>query len=238
MTVKLFLLNSATIVDGFLEEYFKKNWRINSLMPDSIKRLIIKYLKYCVFNSKILNDNTNKINLIDILIKKFGNKYISNKEFILLYRGSEDGFTVNNHRNKCNGKYPTITLIKNDKNYIFGFYINTAFIKNEFYKKWGKDDNAFIFNIKPNKEIYPIFKQKASNAIIFHKNERGIIFWVGYNCLIHVSDYCNIYKNSFAGSNQSYDCKSTIQLCGVKQFTEYYSVIDIETFLVKDIRFN
>ena len=63
----------------------------------------------------------------------------------LLYRASEDGFTAKAFHSLCDGKKNTITIIKNNLNYVFGGYTNAAWLNNE---NFGYDNQAFIFSLK------------------------------------------------------------------------------------------
>ena len=215
------------ITSKYLEKYCHKN------VPNVVVKIIVKYTRFQILNddSKILND-MDHTNLIEMFSKHFGSNITYSMELKLIWRGSDNEFTIENHRNACNGIYPTITIIKNDRNYIFGFYLSKPFIKTVYNKEWTKDSNAFVFNINPNCQIYKIRNNESHNAIITHNCERSIMFWIGYNCLINIQNYCNESNVSFVGSNQSYDCPNVFQLCGTQPFIEYFTVNDIETFQI------
>jgi BTB/POZ domain-containing protein KCTD9 len=64
---------------------------------------------------------------------------------LLLYRATRDGFTVQAFHSKCDGKGNTITIIKNNLNYVFGGYASSA------WNSSGNpinDPNAFIFSLR------------------------------------------------------------------------------------------
>ncbi len=44
----------------------------------------------------------------------------------LLYRATRDGFNGEVFHSKCDGKGNTITIIKNNLNYVFGDYVSSA----------------------------------------------------------------------------------------------------------------
>ena len=61
----------------------------------------------------------------------------------LLYRAIRDGFTSQAFHSKCNGKRNTITIIKNNLNYMFGGYASSA-----WNIGWISDTNAFLFSLR------------------------------------------------------------------------------------------
>ena len=67
----------------------------------------------------------------------------------LLYRATRDGFTAKVFHSKCDGKANTITIIKNNFNYVFGGYASTAWKSLDSYVS---DDNAFVFSLRRNGE--------------------------------------------------------------------------------------
>jgi hypothetical protein len=54
---------------------------------------------------------------------------------ILLYRATSDGFTSQAFHSKCDGIGNTITIIKNNLNYVFGGYVSSA---------WNSSNNHMI----------------------------------------------------------------------------------------------
>ena len=44
----------------------------------------------------------------------------------LLYRATTDGFSGNDFHSRCDGKTSTITIIKNNLNYVFGGYASAS----------------------------------------------------------------------------------------------------------------
>ena len=66
-------------------------------------------------NSTIIQNETEDF-------EYFLNLFRSFKEFRLIYRGSESGFRAQNFHEQCDNKGPTITLIKDENNFIFGGY--------------------------------------------------------------------------------------------------------------------
>ena len=65
----------------------------------------------------------------------------------LIYRASRDGFTSQEFHSKCDNKENTITIIKNNLDYVFGGFIRKGWNSNA---KWVNDENAFIFSLRRN----------------------------------------------------------------------------------------
>ncbi len=64
---------------------------------------------------------------------------------ILLYRPTRDGFTGEAFHSKCDDKGNTITIIKNNLNYVFGGFASSAWNSSNDYIN---DPNAFLFSIR------------------------------------------------------------------------------------------
>lgn len=101
-----------------------------------------------------------------------------------------------------NNKYPTISLFKNkvkeSKNnneidYIFGYYTKIPWTIDG---QWHTDNSAFLFNVIPNKEIFPIIPGNYKHASKHYNCDTKTIFWIGYGGALAVYDNCNKTANS------------------------------------------
>jgi hypothetical protein len=72
---------------------------------------------------------------------------IKASNIILLYRASKDGFLASTFHLKCDGKEKTITIIKNNLDYVFGGYTSAKWSSDGKYKE---DGEAFIFSLRRN----------------------------------------------------------------------------------------
>jgi len=101
----------------------------------------------------------------------------------LLFRGTRDG---QNFHDKCDNQGETITLIKNDKGYIFGGYTSIPWSSACSYYS---APNSFIFTLtnihgtQPNK-----FISKNDKKEVYHHNSYGPRF--GYGCDIGICLNC------------------------------------------------
>ena len=99
--------------------------------------------------SKILYESKRYDEFLKILLDWTGFKNMK-----LIYRGSRDGMSSNNFRNKCINQGATITLIKNEKDNIFGGYATISWENKDI---WANAPDSFIFtltniyNIEPTK---------------------------------------------------------------------------------------
>ena len=99
--------------------------------------------------SKILYESKRYDEFLKIILGWTGFKNMQ-----LIYRGTRDGMTSNNFRNKCVNQGATITLIKNAKNNIFGGYASISWENRDI---WANAPGSFLFtltniyNIKPTK---------------------------------------------------------------------------------------
>ena len=62
---------------------------------------------------------------------------------ILLYRATRDGFYCEAFHSKCDGKRNTITIIKNNLNYVFGGLASHALHSSKY-----SDPDAFLFSLR------------------------------------------------------------------------------------------
>ena len=65
----------------------------------------------------------------------------------LLYRATRDGFTTKSFHDRCDGKENTVTVVRNNLNFVFGGFTSA---------RWSStaglipDPNAFIFSLRRN----------------------------------------------------------------------------------------
>ena len=99
------------------------------------------------------------------------------KKGTLLYRATRDGFTCKAFHSLCDGKEKTITIIKNNLNYVFGGYASAAWNSSD---SWIVDDYAFVFSLRRD----DITKCEKLKIKTFYN---ALIGSIAYNYLISVS---------------------------------------------------
>jgi hypothetical protein len=96
-------------------------------------------MSFTPFSDSLILNNIEAIRLYN---------YIKQSADTLLYRGSRDGISPQAFHSKCDGKANTVTIIKTDKNYVFGGYTASPW-KSE-RETYGDDPTAFIFSLRKN----------------------------------------------------------------------------------------
>lgn len=146
------------------------------------------------FESKILGNNlyVNLLYLCDLPFER---------NWELIYRASQDGFKADNFHLKCDGKSPTLTILKaTTTRFIFGGFTERTWDGYEIQKS---DPNAFIFSLinGDNKE-YKMKPNEIENSI-FCSPYCGPSFGTGE---IHIENNSNILNefNSFSDLGDVY----------------------------------
>ena len=117
----------------------------------------------------------------------------------LIYRASKDGFKALDFHSKCDYKSNTITIIKNNLNFIFGGYMAANRSNNA---SWIEDKNAFVFSLRKkgisNSKVFPV---KSPQYAIDGSRGYGPIF--GQDILI--VDESNVQKGSYTHLGNKYN---------------------------------
>ena len=102
---------------------------------------------------------------------------------------------------RCDGKTKTITIIKNNLNYVFGGY------GSEPWNSSGEhiyDPNAFLFSLRRDgKSFNDKFTIKSCEHALAGVSYYGPTFGSGYD--INICDYSNISKGSYSNFGCSYN---------------------------------
>ena len=122
-----------------LEERLKK---LESILPEfnKLKKEKEEDLGKIFSGSDILNQEAKQM-LLNWLPRK------PNK-ITLLLNSNKDGDSTTSFLNKCNGKCPTLSVIKTINGYIFGGYTTQLWKEGQI-----KIQNAFVFSINKKKSI-------------------------------------------------------------------------------------
>jgi hypothetical protein len=116
-------------------------------MPSALKSHVAKGPLF----SKITND-------IRTINSFFSDKFLSSE---LLYRASENGFSVSKFHEKCNGHKNTLTLVYTEFDKIIGGYTPLPWITGT--GEWYEDEEgkSFLFNLTSGEKYPLINKDKA-----------------------------------------------------------------------------
>ena len=108
--------------------------------------------------------------------------------------------TSENFRAKCVNKGPTITLIQNDKDNIFGGYASISWENQDI---WANAPNSFIFTLKNIYNIKPTkFLNKNNGAQIGNYSYHGPNF--GFTDIYFCNDF-KIGHNSYSKFPNTYE---------------------------------
>ena len=124
----------------------------------------------------------------------------SSKEH-LLYRATKDGFHGRAFHSKCDGKWNTITIIKNNLNYVFGGFASSAWNSSGNYVN---DPNAFIFSLRrAGISFKDKFTVKSAVYALAGISSCGPIFGGGHD--IYIRNESNKTTGSHSDFGHSYN---------------------------------
>lgn len=127
----------------------------------------------------------------------------SSQVWIMLYRGSRDGYSAKQFHEKCDEKGPTLTLVKSANGNLFGGYTDTSWSSRYKKGRYVSSMKSFLFTIvnsaKSSATKYVI--SKSSYAINNHPGF-GPIFGAGAD--LSISSDCNGNSDSYSNFPHSY----------------------------------
>ena len=201
------------IIDGYI-----KNIGIGIHIPIEIIKILCQYYGN-ISGSNIIIKTEEWYSFLDLILKQF-NK--TNIKLNRIYDANMDGFSVGTFHAKCDNKGPTLCIIKNQKDYIFGGYTKVSWNNPKKYE-YKQDSDAFLYNFYPIYRVFPV-KSIGSDHAVRHSYKYGLSFGNGSDLIIY--DNSNIY----GGSNsvpRAYNFISK-QITGIGSF----KVKQIEVFKV------
>ena len=142
-------------------------------------------------------------------------------QFQLIFRASKHGDSGDNFHKICDGKGPTVTIVKGKNGHIFGGYVTVPFSSD---RKSHYDENAFLFSLTNLKKI-PI---KIKDQAVCHFSNWGP--YIGYkdHCDLAIDGGCLNNNGSYCDP-KSYDF-NRIDLIGTNE--KKFGVSDYEVYLV------
>jgi len=149
-------------------------------------------------DSQILNQN-ECFSLIN-MTKNFSNGF-------LLYRATRDGFSAKEFHSKCDGRVNTVTIIKNNLNYVFGGFTAAAWNSS---CNFVQDPQTFIFSLRRNGISFcDKYLIKSPEFAIRGQVTDGPIF--GKNKNIFIKDGSDILDGNIACLDDSFDCPNDVK---------------------------
>ena len=180
------------IVSGWIKKIYHE-----PLPEDIINMIFIFYRIIIESNILSLDEQTSLLNLVfDALKKHPKQKDITSIEANLLYRASEHNYQSSKFHQLCDNKGPTLTIIHNEYNHVFGGYVSKS-----WQSKQAKidDPNAFLWMIRPKIKLYPCLETPTSAVIWTGGCKGSCALWIypGYGPIfgrgadIWIKDNCN-----------------------------------------------
>lgn len=156
----------------------------------------------------------------------------NNLKFLLLWRGSRDGFGAMSFHARCDGKHKTITIIKTTTGYVFGGYTKQAWTSSR-YGEYRNDPNAFLFTFK-NPHNKPLkLKVIDPEYAVYHRHDYGPTFGFWHD--LHVADRSNLFKSSYVWSSSYVSPGPDKFWFGAHFFygDDYFQIAEIELFQIE-----
>jgi hypothetical protein len=156
------------------------------------------------------------------------------RRFLLLWRGSRDGFGASEFHRRCDGHANTLTLILDTKGNVFGGFTPVEWESQTSFPYYKADDSltSFLFTLKnPHNIPARRFALKAK------KKHRAIWSDSGWGpdlCGIHVSDNCNANTDSCTCLGASYTNDTELGENAFFTGSEKFKVKEIEVFEITD----
>lgn len=149
-------------------------------------------------DSLILAQEKNKEYLYEKL-----SEWCDSKGFELLYRGTRDGFHVNDFHRMCDNKGRSLTLLKNASGHIFGGFASVSW-DSPLRCTYMRAPGSFLFTLTNMYEIEPtkfLLRDEDCACAVEHDEIWGPIFGSGRDLII--SSYCNT-NNSYTAFPRTY----------------------------------
>ena len=195
-----------------LEEIKKIKFEINVIKNEKEKKLEINPVIYSP--SKIIKTE---------LFKQLNNwiNPLSSLKFQLLFTASINGDSAETFHKVCDGKGPTVTIVKGANGYIFGGYVTVPFSSDG---QSHYDDKAFLFSLT-NMKKFPI---KIKEQAVRHISIWGPYLGYFNHCDLAIHTGCLKNKRSYC-EPKSYEFNRT-DLIGTEE--RNFCVNEYEVYLV------
>lgn len=150
--------------------------------------------RFRIFHGTTVLDNTQSLKINEwIGLKK-------TQEWKCLYRASKDGFQAATFHQKCDGKGPTVTVIKATNGNIFGCYTPCKWSSNGSYQY---DQKSFIFSLVNSlKKPFKVIHSGSNLNSIYCAAGYGPTFGSGHD--LHICNASNTNSGSYSNFGYSF----------------------------------
>ena len=170
--------------------YVKNNY--DGLCPKEIIEVIYSFY-LIVIESKILSRD-EEFSLFNLLTNEFQKSDKKIMNISLLFRASEHDFSADMFHQFCDDKGPTLVIVQNDRDYIFGGFTNCSWKRDRSKRK---NKNDLLFTLRPNAKLFGINEDSNFTDIvgtIWRYPFWGPLFGDGHD--FWICNKCNETKNS------------------------------------------
>lgn len=191
---------------------------------DDIIDIIFTFYRL-LLESKILTEPEIE-GFINLLFDKVPNENKKSLSTKLLFRASEHNYISKQFHTHCDNKGPTVTIIQNEHNYVFGGYTSKSWFTADSYSKNVEDPTAFLFGIRPKIKYIPFKQDKTTDTAIWISSNRGPMFGGGAD--IGISNRCHISREGGWACSHTFDYK-TMDIVGDRLF---FKIKEYEVFSI------
>jgi hypothetical protein len=170
------------------------------------------------------------------------NRMIQHSNENLLYRGSRDGFSASAFHSRCDGQANTITIVKDEFNYVFGGFTAAPWKSDDTYST---DENAFIFSLRRStvSNFYAKYPVRDSSKAIWNSRSRGPAFGsyegsyycdilIGYN----IGNYADFGASYSLPPGYSYGSSNTRSFLAGNYSS--WTVTEVEVYKLNGVQIN
>jgi hypothetical protein len=157
---------------------------------------------------------------------------LNRKQWTLLYRGNDHGFSSSTFHSKCDGKSNTITIVLTTDGFILGGFTPIAWDSSGSWKA-DTSGQSFLFSVKNphNRDFCRFGLQNQQQAILCHSSN-GPTFGGGYD--LYIANDCNGNANSYTNLGNGYVNNTNIPRTQVFTGQGNFTVKEIEVFTLTD----
>ncbi|XP_044181237.1 uncharacterized protein LOC114975424 [Acropora millepora] len=174
-------------------------------------------------NSTIIGDNQTYLVMLSRWLRPVAQ---INGQWILCWRASLHGWAGTTFHSLCDNKGPTVTIVKDTNNNIFGGYTSIPWRSENRYKN---DPKAFLFSLKNptnNPRKLPQLDSSSSHSVYDYASY-GPTFG-GHD--LHIADSANMNSNSYESLGDIYTVPSGVRGDRFLTGNLHFRANEIETF--------
>ena len=179
--------------------------------------------EYSTSQSEIVNDFLTKNLILKEEEYRLINGFIDPNKLMklkLLYSTAVSDYNAHSFHYFCNGKGPTLTVIKATNGKRFGGYASVSWLS---LNRYVNDDNAFLFSLDSKK----CFKKKDKPSSLYDHYNYGPTFGEGHD--LYISNECKIKKDNYCSCPNTYNGVNAKDLAGENNFiVENYEVYSVK----------